>query len=62
MAGRMEAGMEVYYMQAGAGSFPYTDAGPVGVQQGCCLSVADLPYCPLARLAIASQVVGSARA
>ncbi|KAA6426543.1 MAG: hypothetical protein FRX49_03653 [Trebouxia sp. A1-2] len=27
---------------------------PVGVQQGCCRSVADLPYCPLARLAIAS--------
>lgn len=33
---------------------PTQKLDPLEVQQGCCLSVADLPYCPLARLAIAS--------
>jgi len=39
MAGRMEAGMEVYYMQASAGSFPYTEAGAGGGPAGL------LPLC-----------------
>jgi len=39
MAGRMDTGMEVHYMQAGAGSFPYTEAGAVGGPAGL------LPLC-----------------
>ena len=39
MAGRMDTGMEVHYMQAGAGSFPYTEAGAFGGPAGL------LPLC-----------------
>ncbi len=39
MAGRMDAGMEVHYMQAGARSFPYTEAGAAGGPAGL------LPLC-----------------
>ncbi len=39
MAGRMDTSMEVHYMQAGASSFPYTEAGPIGGPTGL------LPLC-----------------
>lgn len=39
VAGRMDAGMEVHHMQAGAGSFPYAEAGAVGGPAGL------LPLC-----------------